>query len=60
MTPDAWPRERDVAVGIVRDAAVLARAIEQEIDRTVFLEPDLSSVTSRGSALDAIQHGVQP
>lgn len=54
MTPDAWRRERDVAVGIVRDAAVLARAIEQEIDRTAFLKPDLSPVTVGDLAVQAV------
>ena len=54
MNPEPWQRERDVAVRIVRDAALLARAIELEIHRTAFLKPDQSPVTIGDLAVQAV------
>ena len=54
MNSEPWQRERDVAVGIVRDAAVLARAIELEIDRTALLKPNQSPVTVGDLAVQAV------
>ena len=50
----AWRRERDVAVGVVSDAAVFARAIELEVDRATLLKPDQSPVTVGDLAVQAV------
>lgn len=49
-----WQHERDVAVGVVRDAAVLAHAIEREIDHAALFKPDQSPITVGDLAVQAV------
>lgn len=54
MNVDPWQREFDLAVAAVRDGAVLARDIRQQIGERAFLKADQSPVTVADFAVQAL------
>ncbi len=54
MNLEPWQREFDVALGAVREAAMLARDIRQQIGEHAFLKADRSPVTVADFAVQAL------
>ncbi len=54
MNVEPWRRELDVAVGVVREAAILAREIRRQVGTQAFLKADQSPVTVADFAVQAL------